>query len=39
MGEGVVSITGVTEDVNVTLAPAGQAAVMALSLGQPEAKP
>lgn len=39
MGAGVVSITGVSEDVNVTLGTSTQASVMTLSLGTPVDKP
>lgn len=38
LGAGVVPLTGVSEDVNVTLDPAQQASVMTLSLGAPAAK-
>lgn len=39
MGAGVMEITGVSEDVNVTLGTAHQASMMVLSLGSPVDKP
>ena len=39
LGAGVLTITGVTEDVNVTLGTGRQASVLALSLGTPVDKP
>jgi len=38
LGEGVVPLTGVTEDIIVTLGTAGLAATMTLTLGEPVAK-
>jgi len=39
IGAGVVTITGVTEDITVTLGPSQQASTMTLNLGAPVAKP
>ncbi len=39
LGAGIVALTGVSEDVNVTLGTAHQASVMTLTLGTPVAKP
>ena len=39
LGAGVNTITGVTEDINVTLGPNSQASVMTLALGSPADKP
>lgn len=39
LGAGIVSITGVSEDINVSLAPPGQAAVVTLTLGVAADKP
>lgn len=39
MGEGVREIVGFSEDVNVSLAPAGEATVIEVALGSPEDKP
>jgi hypothetical protein len=39
LGEGVIEITGVSEDVNVVLGPSSQATTLALNLGEPVAKP
>lgn len=39
LGSGVMEITGVSEDVNVTLGTSHQASVIALSLGAPADKP
>ncbi len=39
MGAGVTTITGVTEDINVTLGPSSQASVMTLTLPAPTNKP
>jgi hypothetical protein len=38
LGAGVVTITGVSEDINVTTDPAQQASVITFSLGTPVAK-
>lgn len=38
LGSGVVPITGASENINVTLGPAGPASVMTLDLGAPSAK-
>lgn len=38
-GAGVTTLTGVSEDVMVTLGPSNAASVMTLSLGAPVAKP
>ena len=38
LGAGVVSITGVSEDVNVTLGPSAQASNMTFTFGAPVAK-
>ncbi len=38
LGAGTVPLTGVTEDINVTLGPSHQASVMTLTLGAPVAK-
>lgn len=39
MGAGVVTITGVSEDITVTLDPAQQASVVNIVMGAPVAKP
>ncbi len=39
LGAGVLTLTGVSEDVIVTLGPSHQASVMTLSLGTPTDKP
>src|SRR4051812_10098629 len=39
MGSGVTTLTGVSEDVMVTLGPSSQASQMTLTLGAPVAKP
>lgn len=39
LGEGVTTITGVSEDVNVVLGPLSQATTLALDLGAPADKP
>ena len=39
LGAGVIEITGVSEDVNVTIGAAHQATTMTLSLGTPADKP
>jgi hypothetical protein len=39
LGEGVVEITGVSEDVNVTLGTSNMASAMTLTLGAPVDKP
>ena len=39
LGAGVVTITGVSEDVNVTVGPSHVASTIALTLGAPVAKP
>jgi hypothetical protein len=39
LGAGVTTLTGVSEDINVTLGPSHQASVMTLSLGLPADKP
>lgn len=38
LGAGVVSLDGVSEDINVTLGPSHQATTMTLTLGAPSAK-
>lgn len=38
LGAGVTTITGVSEDINVTLGPSHLASVMTLNLGAPAAK-
>jgi hypothetical protein len=38
LGAGVTTITGVSEDIDVTLGPSHQASVMTLNLGAPAAK-
>lgn len=38
MGDAVATITGVTEDINVTMGTSGQASVMTLTLGAPTDK-
>lgn len=38
VGAGIVTITGVSEDINVTVDPANQASVMTLNLGAPVPK-
>ena len=38
LGEGVATLTGVSEDVVVTLGPSSQASTMSLSLGEPADK-
>jgi hypothetical protein len=38
MGSGTTTITGVSEDINVTVDPANQASVMTLTLGAPVPK-
>jgi hypothetical protein len=39
LGPGVTTITGVSEDVNVTIGPGSQASVVTLNLGTPTDKP
>lgn len=39
LGAGTTTITGVSEDVNVTVGPNSQASVMTLNLGAPADKP
>src|ERR1044072_5307984 len=39
LGSGTQTITGVSEDINVTLGPSNMASVITLSLGTPQAKP
>lgn len=39
LGAGIITITGVTEDINVTLAPPGQAVNVTLTLGAATDKP
>jgi hypothetical protein len=38
LGQGVLTITGVSEDINIVVDPAQQASVMTLTLGAPQAK-
>lgn len=38
LGTGVIEITGVTEDINVTLGPNSQASVVTITLGSPTEK-
>jgi len=38
LGAGTTTLTGVTEDINVTLGPSSQASLMTLTLGTPVAK-
>ncbi len=39
LGAGVITITGVTEDINVTIGAGSQASVVTLDLGAPADKP
>lgn len=39
LGPGVTTLTGVSDDVVVTLGPSSQASIMTLNLGTPTAKP
>lgn len=39
MGNGVVTITGISEDINVTVDPRDQAAMFKITLGAPADKP
>lgn len=38
LGQGTQTITGVSEDINVTMGPSGQASVITFSLGDPAPK-